>query len=57
MQEEIPGIKTTKRTIKPGDPTKGVIQEGNTATVHATGVVLEIRKKADFQYEVGEGDG
>ena len=64
LQEEIPGIKTTKRTIKPGDPTKGVIQEGNTATVHATGVVLETKKKfwstkdpgqQPFTYQAGVG--
>lgn len=38
-------MKTTKRTIKPGDATNGVIAVGTSATVHATGVVVETDTK------------
>ena len=38
-------MKTTKRTIKAGDANAGVIAVGTSATVHATGVVVETGKK------------
>jgi len=55
-------MNTTKRTIKAGSG--ATIQAGNTATVHATGVVVETGKKfwstkdpgqEPFTYQAGVG--
>merc|ERR1740130_1290483 len=60
--EAVPGYNTTKRTIQAGNG--AAIAKGNTATVHATGVVVETGKKfwstkdpgqKPFEYQAGVG--
>mmetsp|Transcript_7304 Transcript_7304/g.13069 ORF Transcript_7304/g.13069 Transcript_7304/m.13069 type:complete len:110 (+) Transcript_7304:37-366(+) len=62
--EVIPGCKTTKTHLKPGSGT-GIVQRGNTCTVHATGVVKATGKKfwsskdpgqTPFTFRAGAGD-
>ena len=64
MHEAIPGMATTRRTTKAGDPGAATIQAGDTATVHATGVVAQTGKQfwstkdpgqQPFTYQAGVG--
>ena len=65
MSQPAPGCNGTTYVIKKaGDPDKGAISRGDTATVHATGVIKETGKKfwstkdpgqQPFTYQAGVG--
>ena len=65
MSQPAPGCNGTTYVIKKaGDPSKGAISRGDTATVHATGVIKETGKKfwstkdpgqQPFTYQAGVG--
>eukprot|EP00930_Biecheleria_cincta_P087285 TRINITY_DN76533_c0_g1_i1.p1 TRINITY_DN76533_c0_g1~~TRINITY_DN76533_c0_g1_i1.p1 ORF type:complete len:119 (+),score=29.31 TRINITY_DN76533_c0_g1_i1:59-415(+) len=63
MAEAVPGYKTTRECLKPGNGGK-TVEKGCTATVHATGVVQQTGKKfwstkdpgqKPFTYQAGVG--